>query len=181
MSLRLRTADIHSITNRPLFFDANVLLYLFAGTISQSSSWASATYASIFKKSIQLQCSLFTDVIVLSEFINRFLRIEYENHLKKNNLSRQNLNFKNFRATPDGKAVCHDVELIVKDKILKQFNILNTAFDANDIASMSLSNSDFSDQLITQTCIKNNCVLITNDADFSGSPLDILTENKKLT
>lgn len=181
MNLRLKTGDISSISKRPLFFDANVLIYLFAGAISKSTTWAINAYAVILKNSIRHGCTLFIDAIVLSEFINRFLRLEYEKHLKAQKLSRQNFQFKDYRATNEGQKAAQDVELIVKNQILKLFQILHTTADNNDIAAMSLANKDFSDLLIIQTCIKNNCILITNDADFSGCSLDILTENKKLT
>ena len=53
-------------------------------------------------------------------------------------------------------------------------------FDIADINSISLANCDFNDELIVKTCQEHQCVLVTNDADFSGAKIDILTANNKL-
>ena len=73
-----------------------------------------------------------------------------------------------------------DVETIVKGKILNKFALVGKLFDTADINSISLANCDFNDELIVKTCQEHRCVLVTNDADFSGAKIDILTANNKL-
>lgn len=123
---------------------------------------------------------LCVDVLVLSEFINRFLRIEYENYLKYNGFNHQQVNFKSFRSEPEGTQASQDVETIVKGRILNKFALVGKLFDTADINAISLANCDFNDALIVKTCQEHQCVLVTNDADFSGANIDILTANNKL-
>lgn len=176
MSLRIRPANIATVHGRRLFFDANVLLYLFGST---SSTWAN-TYSSVFSQCLKMGNILCVDVFVLSEFINRFLRIEYENYLKTKGLNNQQVKFKNFRSQPEGAQASKDVETIVKGRILNKFALVGKLFDVEDVNAISLVYCDFNDELIVQTCRQHQCVLVTNDADFSGANIDILTANNKL-
>jgi len=180
MRLRIKPADVASVKDRQLFFDANVLLYLFGSVGTPSNQWAINTYSAIFGNCLKMQNVLCVDVLVLSEFINRCLRIEYENHLKTNKLDRNQFNFKDFRSTNEGIQVAQDVESVVKGRILKDFKLVGKLFNEADITAISLVNSDFNDELIVKTCKEHQCVLVTNDADFSGVDIDILTANNKI-
>lgn len=176
MSLRITPTNIAAVQGRPLFFDANVLLYLFGST---SSTWAN-TYSSVFSQCLKMGNDLCVDVTVLSEFINRFLRIEYENYLRTNGLNGQQIKFKDFRSQSEGVQASQDVETIVKGRILNKFALVGKLFDVADINAISLVNCDFNDELIVKTCQQHQCVLVTNDADFSGANIDILSANKNL-
>lgn len=178
MSLRINLTSISAIQGRQLFFDANVLLYLFGG--NNPSTWTTDTYSSIFSQCLKMGNGLCVDVFVISEFINRFLRLEYAKYLKNNNLNPQQIEFKNFRSQPYGIQASQDVELIVKGTILNKFSLVGKLFDTASIHSINLVNSDFNDELIIKTCQEHRCVLVTNDADFSGANVDILTANTRL-
>jgi predicted nucleic acid-binding protein len=178
MSLRIKAADIASVAGRPLFFDANVLLYLFGS--APYPQWAVNAYSSLFSQCLKMGNTLCLDVFVLSEFVNRFLRIEYENYLKAQKMDKNQINFKHFRSINEGIQATQDVEEVVKGRILKQFKIIGKLFDEADIASISLAGTDFNDALIVKTCEKHECVLVTNDADFRSANIDILSANQKL-
>jgi predicted nucleic acid-binding protein len=180
MSLRIKAIDVASVKDRQLFFDANVLLYLFGSVGTSSNQWAINAYTAIFNQCLKMQSVLCVDVFVLSEFINRFLRIEYENHLRTEGLNRNQFNFKNFRSTTEGVQVAQDVEMVVKGQILKRFKMVGKLFDESDISTINLANTDFNDALIVKTCKNHQCILVTNDADFCGADIDILTANNKL-
>ena len=64
---------------------------------------------------------------------------------------------------------------------MKRFKMVGKLFDESDISSISFANTDFNDELIVKTCKQHQCVLVTNDADFSGVDIDILTANNKIT
>lgn len=180
MSLRIKQADIPNMKNRQFFFDANVLLYLFGTVATPSNQWAINAYSAIFSNCLQTKIVLCVDVTVLSEFINRFIRFEYESYLKSNYLNKTNFKFKDFRNTKEGQQVSQDIQSIVNGKILKNFKIIGKIFDQEEVKSINLVNSDFNDELIIKTCNEHKCVLVTNDADFSGAAVDILTANNKL-
>lgn len=180
MSLRLNPASISAVQGRPLFFDANVLLYLFGSVATPSNQWAITAYSAIFSQCLKMNATLCLDVFVLSEFINRVLRSEYENYLKINNLNGVKCKYKVFRSKAEGIQAAQDVESVVKGRILGRFSVVGKLFDAADLHSISFANSDFNDELIIQTCLEHQCVLVINDADFSGANIDILTANTKL-
>lgn len=180
MSLRIKQADIPKMKDRQFFFDANVLLYLFGTVATPSNQWAITAYNAIFSNCLKAKIILCVDVTVLSEFINRFIRFEYESYLKSNCLSRTNFKFKDFRNTKEGQQASQDIQLIVNGRILKSFKIIGKLFDQEEIKSINLVNNDFNDELIIQTCNEHKCVLVTNDADFSRANVDILTANNKL-
>lgn len=180
MSLRIKAIDVAKVSDRPLFFDANVLVYLFGPVATPSNQWLIEAYAMIFKHCLTQQSKLCVDVIVLSEFINRFLRIEYEKQVKNQGLDKNKYDFKRFRSTDEGIQAAQDIESVVKQKILKRFQIIGKLFTELDIAAIGLVNADFNDGLIVKTCKEHQCVLVTNDADFSGTDIDILTANSRL-
>jgi predicted nucleic acid-binding protein len=181
VSLRIKAVDVAQVKDRPLFFDANVLLYLFSPVVISSNQWAINAYTAIFAQCLKMQSVLCIDVVVLSEFINTFLRIEYANYLRNNGLDKNKFNFKHFRSTTEGVGVAKDIEMVVKGRILKHFTIVGKLFTTPDISLISLANTDFNDALIVETCKEHQCILVTNDADFSGVDIDILTANNKLT
>lgn len=175
MSLRIKAADIPNFSNRQFFFDANVLLYLFGAVSTPSNQWAVNAYNTVFFNCLKAKSVLCVDITVLSEFINRFIRIEYENYLRLNGLNSKTFQFKNFRGTTEGIQAAQDIEVVVHGKILKNFKLIGKLFNESDIKSISLVNNDFNDALIVETCKEHQCVLVTNDADFSGADIDILT------
>lgn len=58
---------------------------------------------------------------------------------------------------------------------------MEKGFNQVDIYSMLCVDSlDFNDKAIELICRENNFVLMTNDADYMGTSLEILTANNKL-
>ncbi len=119
---------------------------------------------------------------VLSEFINSYTRLKYNQRFKK-----KYQNFKKFRNSQDFKSVAQDVtnntKRIVKlcqqcDLSFKKLNLTNI-FD-----EYAQGTVDYNDQIIAEICIANNFILVTHDADFSqfkkSNQLILLTANQKL-
>lgn len=104
------SSDIHSLDKRQIFFDANILLYIFWPT---GSSWEKQ-YSAIFKQLLEQKNKMIVDFIVISEVVNRAVRIEYDKHLQANNISRDNLTFKKYRDGSDGQEALNVVYQIVK-------------------------------------------------------------------
>jgi len=167
------------VVDRPLFFDTNVLLYLFGNMTYKNRNTVDA-YSTLFMQCLTKDCKLCVDTLVLSEFINRLLRFEYENYLKKNTLNKRACNFKQFRSSSEGIQTAQDIETIVNERLLKHFMIVGKVFKNVDISSIGLSNTDFNDALIIKICQEHQCVLVTHDADFSAAEIDILSANPRL-
>ncbi len=163
--------DIQKLKGRAIFFDANVLIYLFWSIPNDSKA---ERYASFFSVLLENKNRLVVNSFVLSEVINRELRIEYNN-------SDKTLDFKEFRNSPDGIQAQKDIFEIVKGRILNTFSVIDEKLSAQDIAAMlTVDKLDFNDKIIADTCRKNNFVLLTHDADFSNSDIEILTANNNL-
>lgn len=180
MNQRLSTVtiNINTISNRPLLFDTNILLYLFGtNVVSSNQQWAVKAYSNFYSTCLKNKHPLFIDISVLSEFINRCLRMEYDVYKKANSTT---LSFKDFRNSAEGVQASQDIDKIIKNQILKTFDIIGKLFSKNDIIAMKLINTDFNDALLVDVCQAHNCILVTNDADFTHSSIDIISANNKL-
>ena len=173
MAAKYSLQDVAQLSGRDIFIDANVLIYLFWPTGQHSFE---QNYASVFRSLLRQKNNLFVDFLVISEVINRILRIEH----KKVDPT-QNQTFKDFRNSQDGKDALNDICTIVKDRILSSFNVVGKKFDKQNIENfLSIDNLDFVDKAIVVLCKENALILLTNDRDFKNTDLDILTGNSRI-
>ena len=173
VSTHLRTKDISKIAERGVFFDTNVLIYLFGDVPPTEKNW----YSSLFKKLLAQRNPLYIDIIVISEFINVWLSRKYQNAIDNRQFTGTR---KDFRDTDDGQQAMEDSCNEVKT-ILDQFQLTSQNWSKQNIIELLMvNNSDFNDKLITKICRNNNLILLTNDVDFAHVPIDILTTKKEL-
>lgn len=175
MANKYSTQDIAVLQSRKVFFDANVLIYINWPT---GSLYWEGLYSQIFGRLRRQQNELMVDFIVISEVINRAIRLEYEKYLGANGILKNNLSFKKYRDSPEGQSALSDIYLIVKTNILDRFTIIGKSFSKVEIQSfLTLEPLDFADKGILLTCQENSCVLLTNDIDYKAADIDILTSN----
>lgn len=168
MATNYKLQDYAHLSGKDIFVDANVLIYLFWATGQHSFE---SNYARVFRNLLRQGNKLYVDFLVISEVVNRVLRIE---HQKLNS----NQKFKEFRNSQDGKDVISDIYLIVQNDILRSFKIIGKSFNKIDIEGFLIVDQlDFVDKATVSVCTENNLVLLTNDRDFKNSGLDILTGN----
>lgn len=159
-----------------LFLDANIWLYLHGPQQPQPPGYVE-TYTNAFKRILSAQSSVFIDVIIVSEFINRYAR------LQQNLVTPSIENFKDFRKSPFFKlhalGIADGVRRILKNcsRIESGFAELRMNELLNDFAE---GDSDFNDQVIVELCKREELTLVTHDGDFKGSGIHILTANKSL-
>ena len=171
MRMRYTASSIPSLKDRTVFFDANPLIYIFWSTTPDSKE--ANYYGSILATLIKNNVNLAINEVVLSEIINRILRIEFN----KTDLPKEK--FKEFRNSSEGKSVQEDIYKIIKNRILTNFQIVGNSFTGEDFISMlTVTKLDFNDKLIELTCKKKNMLLLTHDLDFSLSDVDILSANR---
>lgn len=166
---------ISTLTDRRVFFDANILIYIF---------WPSASYhleenySSAFGQLLRQKNELLVDFLVISEIINRAIRLEYDKYLLANNISKARFSFKNYRDSDAGHEALSDIHLIVTTNILAKFTVIGKLFNKDDIQSfLVIDTLDFSDKGILATCKANACILLTHDKDYKTANIDILTSN----
>ncbi|MBU1235380.1 MAG: PIN domain-containing protein [Gammaproteobacteria bacterium] len=160
-----------------LLLDTNVWLYLFPAPSNKQPAFA-ASYSGAFKKMLAAGAHLAMDALVLSEYLNRYCRIEWTALHKA-----AHPDFKRFRQSADYAPVGQGAALYAKN-ILKQcarhdhpFASINVAQVVADFESGS---NDFNDGLLAETCRINGWKLVTNDGDFTQGGIEVLTTNRKL-
>lgn len=178
MIKRYNLGNIYNLNERKIFFDANIILYIFWPT---DNRWEVKEYTSIFNNLYKQKNEMFIDFIVISEVVNRAIKIEYDKYIQKNNFSKNKLSYKKYRDSKEGQNTINDVYQIIKNKIVSIFSIKGEDFKIDDIENfLQVTLLDFSDKGIEAICKKNNYILLTHDRDFVNSDLEILSLNKKL-
>ena len=179
MANRYRDSEISSLADRPVFFDANILLYIFWPTGLQS--WEK-DYSFIFGSLLKQKNEMVVDFIVISEVVNRAIRIEHVKYLQINNISKDTLPFKKYRDSQNGREALNDIYQIIKKKVLGTFSVQGKSFSKSDIENFldPADTLDFSDKAIVAICKEKKCILLTNDKDFAGTDIDILSSNPLL-
>lgn len=170
-----RQKDVLSISNRNIFVDANIIIYLYFAY--PATKYYSTIYGLIFRDLLKNNNNLYTDYNVISEVINRELKLNY-NIYKASTINPDG--YKDWRSSVNGQNVETQTYSIIK-YLLSIFNIEDKVYDKTDILSMLvINNQDFTDKAIVNLCQEKNFILLTNDKDFSGADLEIISENPKL-
>ena len=172
MKERYNGSNLDLIREKTIFFDANILIYLFWPVPGRKEP---ELYASIFSKLLSNNQTFVTSPVVLSEVINRILRIDWDN------LTKKKVVFKTFRDSEEGQEAQSDLNEIIKGKILPNFKIVDTIYDNEKVKELlSVDSIDFNDKMIVNQCLENDYILLTHDKDFKDSTVDILSMNTEL-
>lgn len=162
-----------------LFFDANIWLSLY-GPQGAPNDPKAQIYSNALAEAVRAKSQIWVDALVVSEFVNRFARIEYDIQFP-NRTKRPN--FKQFRNSPDFKPISQAIAAAVRN-ILKFSARIESGFSVVDINALlsefETNPNDFNDQILAGLCKNNSLVLVTHDSDFKDKGVDILTANQKI-
>jgi len=179
MSHYWTTDSLLSLKNKKIFLDANIWIYIFC-EIGGSSKFYVDKYSKGFFILLKSKNKIYTDLTILSEFINRYLRIAFDKYKKNNKL--ESFDYKNgYRKTTDYEEAWTTVCNIVCKNILSNSQIVNSEYDQSSIKKLlgeDQLGTDFNDNHIVNLCEIENMFLMTNDADFKNTNLNVITENK---
>jgi len=160
-----------------ILIDTNIWLYLFPAPGDPKQKFAKE-YSSAFSQLVNAQAVPVLDLMVLSEYLNRYCRIEWEGRFK-DRFSR----FKNFRKSKDFLSVASSAQKFA----MKFFGFCQTNLvlsNESDIklalAGFASGKTDFNDALLVNICKKQNWKLMTNDADFQHGGIEVLTTHPQL-
>lgn len=158
-----------------LFLDTNIWLSVYGPTAYQRRRMT--IYANAIRDIRKAQCSVFVDVLIMSEFINAYARWEYKQSASSSNT------FKDFRRSTAFVSIAKDISVNAK-RIIKQCQCCDSNFISIDVEALltefEKGNSDFNDQIFSEICKDKELTLVTDDKDFKGSGLTILTANNQL-
>jgi len=160
-----------------LLVDTNIWLYLYGP--QQPKDWRPRVYSQALKWILKARSTMFVDVLVLSEFVNRYARFEYDLWKTASGTD----DFKTFRKSLDFQPVGKAIAAAVR-RIINQARCIETGTESIDMNSFLTDYEarcpDFNDQVIVELCRKNGLKLLTHDGDFKDSGIPVITANKRL-
>lgn len=152
--------------NNKYLVDTNILIYLYGDPMLKTESEKLKRLSITFNNALNIGCTVYVPAIVISEFINRYHRLEFERikQLKGN----KKLQYKrDYRDTEKYKQNNEFIIKTIKESILTRCTMIedkfvdeykNKIFDINE-------GQDFNDVIIINIANKNNCYLISADID----------------
>jgi predicted nucleic acid-binding protein len=136
-----------------------------------------AAYSQALANILAANSRIYIDVLIVSEFINTYAR------LKWNVMGKPYGTFKKFRNSPDFKPIARDIAADVK-QVLKHCTRIENGFAALDIDGLvdeyAAGDADFNDQVLAELCRKRGLKLVTDDGDFGGQGISVVTANLRL-
>ena len=146
--------------------DTNILIYLYGDTALKTETKKVKILYEKYNKALNLGCKVYIQAVVISEFINRWHKLEFDKikRLEKN----YKLNYKkNYRDTEKYKENNEFIMKTIKDSILSRCIMINDNFNDEDKEKLFADNEgqDFNDVLIINIANKNGCYLLSADID----------------
>ena len=112
----------------------------------------------------------------MSEFINAYTRLKWR-------LSTDDPDFKKFRNSPDFELIAQEVADNIK-LMLNHCSQIESRFETLDVDGLmneyAEGGADFNDQVIRELCNSRGLKLVTDDGDFDGQGISIITANRRL-
>ena len=169
-----RFRHLEETKNKNIFFDANIIFYIFAPT----GKTQEAEYSELFDTLLSNGYNIHTSFLVISEFINSAHRYQHKSFCK---IIDKAIIYKHYRDSNSGK---RELKLIHDNvsKFLKfGVHVVGKQYSKDDITGFisSIDKHDFNDKAILSLCKENNFILVTHDYDFSSADIDILSFNKR--
>ncbi len=159
-----------------LFFDTNIWFYLI-GPRDNPDKYAQI-YFNALENILLNKSNVFIDITIISELINR-----YAKYLAKQRFNIDMTKYEKFRESKNFNKITLEVGEAL-NKILNISQLISSHFEQSNIVSIlseySRVGKGFNDQLLEQTCLINNLLLVTNDIDFKSAKCHILTANHSM-
>lgn len=157
------------------FVDASVWLAVYGPTVPKDKR--ARIYSDALKRLRSSSATIFIDVIVMTELVNRWSRFEY------GQMPEPRPEYKTYRASPQFSAVAQDAAQQMRS-ILKYAKRTGTPFANVNIdiilARFGSGADDINDQLIAEKCRVDGLVLLADDGDMAKYDLRLVTGNKKV-
>ena len=161
-----------------LLLDANVWFFLYGP--HRPGSPQAAAYSAAFARILAASCRIYVDVLIISEFVNRYARLKHQLLQGRRGVPRE---FKRFRGTAMFKTIAKDIAADTR-KILSTCTRVDSGFATLDVDvlvnSYGVGNSDINDLVLAELCRSKGFMLVTDDGDFKGKGITVLTANRRL-
>ncbi|MBN1596456.1 PIN domain-containing protein [candidate division FCPU426 bacterium] len=157
-----------------IFIDTNVWFHIHGPQVRPDSN--NGVYSKAFKDILSAKSRIFIDVLVLSEFINRYARLQHR-------ISNDTTDYKRWRKSEDFEPIAKSIADVTR-RIIRCCKRIDSCFGSvdvdvllNDFEKMC---PDFNDQILIEICKTNNLKFLTHDSDFKNKDISILTANPRL-
>lgn len=158
-----------------LLLDTNIWLFVYGP--QKPGDAKVATYSQALAKILAAKSSIYIDVLIVSEFINTYARVKW------NVMGKPHGDFKQFRKSQDFNPIAQDVAADIR-RVLSHCARVENGFETLDIDSLigefAVGDSDFNDQVIAALCQQRGLKLVTDDGDFRGQGIPLVTANRRL-
>jgi len=159
------------------FFDNNIWMYLFC-PLSNFNKTRQTAYSSFLQSIQTAKSTIFINSLVLSEFANRYFRIDFE-QWKKNSCNYSAEYKKDYIGTAKYKETAEEIVIQIKN-IVKICSKAPDDFNAIDLDKVldHLKIIDFNDSYFFELACSKKWIIVTDDQDFlkiNDSDLDVLT------
>lgn len=163
--------------DEPILIDANVWLYLQPPAV-QPGSRLTAAYSKVYERLLKAKAQPVVDALVLSEYLNRYLRLEYDAAWRSTYPQ-----FKVFRRSVEGIRLAQAAAADVR-RILQSATPQDTPLSRSDLSmvleAVEAGGVDFNDGILIESCRLQGWKLLTHDGDMSVGGIDVLTTNRRL-
>ena len=162
-----------------MLLDANIWLLVYGP--QKPGDRRVAVYSQALAKILAAKSRIYIDVLIVSEFINSYARLKWRLLSPSRDFKRSD--FKTFRKSNDFKLVAQGIAAYVKH-VLQHCTRVENGFESLAIDSLideySVGDSDFNDQILTTLCKRKGLKLVTDDSDFKGQEILVITDNRRL-
>lgn len=161
-----------------LLLDTNVWMFIYAP--QNPVDKRVAVYSGALAQILAVQSRIYIDVLIVSEFINTYARLKW-NLWKARSTSPAD--FKAFRKSKYFKPIAQDIASDLK-RVLAHCTRVEDGFESLALDDLvdeyAAGDSDFNDQILTSLCKRAGLKLVTDDSDFKGQGISVITANKRL-
>ncbi len=146
-------------------FDNSVWMYLFCplGNYNQNKQ---KHYSSFLKQTQSSRSTIFTNSMVISEFANRYLRLDFE-EWKRGEQKYSAVYKRDFVGSPRYQSTVDDLQISI-NKIMQVSEKGSDDFNAISLSSAikHLAHIDFNDSYLLELAKLKNYTIVTDDRDF---------------
>ena len=181
-------SKVHDITkykpsfNEGFFLDNNILVFIYC-PIGNYEKAKQKQYSAFLKELKDRNSTIYINSLVLSEFANVFLRIDFRLWKKESGIPKLDYK-KDFVGSDRFKDTVKDVKIAIK-QILKISEKTSDDFHAINLENVfnEFGNADFNDSYYIEQARFKNWKIVTDDADFQTANyenLEVITANENI-
>jgi predicted nucleic acid-binding protein len=175
-------ASYVNLSGSRILLDTNVWILIFDFD-ARSMPYKMETYSDAYGRLLKGNNTIIVNDYILGEFCNRCTKIQYENDKRRSGNLSAFPTYKEYRSSDDFRQTMETVRDVCLN-IIGDHEFVSVADAHYDIDAViqrfSRGDIDFSDIILIDFCLKEDLYLMTDDRDFGGRGLRLITANRRL-